>query len=408
MSEAVNLDEMRRHYDDEVRKAEKRQAKGNGSVHPAELPPGVGRFNPDGSPRDSGDRSTADPLPRDEEGDGEEDDGDAEAARKAEEQKRKAEADARAKLPPMPVTYTEAWLAKQTIAPAVFLVADLLPIGAYVFSAPPKIGKTWLVMSLCRAVVTGGLFGGRLPCTKGKVLHLDLEGNKRRGKKRQAILRDGELASDDYAIAHEWPRMGAGGLELLEVKILQEKLKLVVVDVWACFRAMRPKNADPYQHDHDNAKLVAELAERTGCVIILVHHNRKSEADDFVNEASGSTGLPGGVDGSLSLKRGRGETDAVLKAVGRDLEEAVELAMSFKGGVWSILGDAAEVMMGKTRQAIHSALCFAGKPMKPAEVAERTDLKRELVKKTLQRMLAAGTVKVDANGGYRPAETGTA
>ena len=83
-----------------------------------------------------------------------------------------------------------------------------------------------------------------------------------------------------------------------------------------------------------------------------------------------------------------------MKATGRDIEEK-ELALSFKDGVWTILGDAAEVLMSKTRQTIYSALCFAGKPMKPAELAEVVGLKPDLVRQTLVRMLRDGTVKAD-------------
>ena len=38
--------------------------------------------------------------------------------------------------------------------------------------------------------------------------------------------------------------------------------------------------------------------------------------------------------------RKRGQADAVMKITGRDIDEQ-ELAMSFKGGLWTILGNAA-------------------------------------------------------------------
>ena len=123
-------------------------------------------------------------------------------------------------------------------------------------------------------------------------------------------------------------------------------------------------------------------------MIVLTHHNRKTPDADWVNDATGSSGLAGGVDTLLSIRRGRGSADAVLKVTGRDIIDEVELAMSFKDGVWTILGDALEILMGKTRQTIHSLLCFRKAPMSPKEIAEETELPRETVKKALHACCA--------------------
>lgn len=300
-------------------------------------------------------------------------------------------------LPPLPLTETEAQIAKKPIAPARFVVDGLLPVGLALCSAPPKIGKTWLNCGLARAVATGDLFAGARKVRKGPVLFLDLEGNDRRSQQRYAAIRTGE-ASSDLHIAYSWPPMPEG-LELLELKIMSLKAALVIVDVWALFRSPRPRNADPYQHDLTSARAVKEVADRTGCAIVLTHHNRKQEAADWASEASGSAGLTGGCDTLLSLSRKRGSADAVMKITGRDVEDQ-ELALAFKDGRWTILGGAVEVLMSQTRQTLHSALAFHGRPMKPAQLAEETGLSRDLVKKTLQRMLRDGTVKADTSGAY--------
>ena len=304
----------------------------------------------------------------------------------------------------VPTFTTETELAGKLLLPPTFIVHGILPVGSALLSAPPKVGKTWFNFALARSVATGALFCSNRTVAQGPVLFLDLEGNDRRAKARSATVRGDGAPSDNFKMIHEWPRMDQGGLELLQAAILKEKAKLSIVDIWSCFRAYRPKSADPYQWDHDQAKLVSQVAADTQSVILLTHHNRKTPDADWVNDATGSSGTAGGVDTLLSLGRGRGSADAVLRVTGRDIMDEVELAMSFKDGRWTILGDALEVLMGRTRQTIHSLLCFRKAPMSPKEIAEETELPRNAVKKALARMLSDGTVSV-TNGRYQPRES---
>jgi 5S rRNA maturation endonuclease (ribonuclease M5) len=188
------------------------------------------------------------------------------------------------------VIRSEAELAVMDIKPAKHLVQGLIPIGLTMLSAPPKIGKTWLEMALGRAVASGCLFCGSLQVQQGPFLLLDLEGNDRRAKTRLQIVRGSGMPSPDLHVAHVWPPMGSGGLELLEEAIERHGYVGVGIDIWAKFRPPRPKNADAYQHDYETAKLVHDLAHRRGVAIILIHHNRKAADGDWLNEVSGSAG----------------------------------------------------------------------------------------------------------------------
>jgi hypothetical protein len=173
------------------------------------------------------------------------------------------------------------------------------------------------------------------------------------------------------------------------------------------FRPARPKNADAYQHDYDTMRLLHGLAHELDLAIVVVHHNRKAADADWLNEISGSQGIAAAADTIITISRERGSADAVLEASGRDLEE-VELAMNFdvSTGCWTILGDAAEHRMNKTRRVIFDCLERAPRPLTPKEVAEETDLPADNVRKTLRRMLKDGSVRADS-GRYTPAPSGT-
>jgi hypothetical protein len=95
--------------------------------------------------------------------------------------------------------------------PVKFVAHPMLPPGLAVLSAPPKLGKTWLVMGLAHAVATGNPFAGYAATDQGDVLLLDLEGNPRRAQKRFRAVRQGEAAPKNLEIAHDWPRMDKGG-----------------------------------------------------------------------------------------------------------------------------------------------------------------------------------------------------
>ena len=61
------------------------------------------------------------------------------------------------------------------------------------------------------------------------------------------------------------------------------------------------------------------LADRFGITILLVHHTRKAGANDPFAMISGTTGLSGGVDGSLVLlKPDRQDHHAILYVTGRE------------------------------------------------------------------------------------------
>jgi hypothetical protein len=287
------------------------------------------------------------------------------------------------------------------LPPAEFVVRDILPVGLAVLSAPPKVGKTWFDMSLAEAVAHGDPFAGCKPTDPGDVLLLDLEGNRRRAQSRLRRLRQGGKPPGSLDVANDWPRMDLGGLDMIrEWAGARRRPRLVVIDIWVKFRPPRPKNADSYQHDYDCVKRVQELAHELGVAIVIVHHNRKAADADWLNEISGSQGIAGGADTIVIIRRDRAAADAVLHVSGRDVEEQ-ELALRFDKDTcrWSIIGDAAEHRMSETRRRVFDLLQGQG-PMTPKAVAEELGIKRELAKKTLQRMLKDGALKAVPGGSY--------
>jgi hypothetical protein len=104
---------------------------------------------------------------------------------------------------------------------------------------------------------------------------------------------------------------------------------------------VRPRN----QRDYRIGSALKTISdEHQGVTLLTNHHDRKAQADDFVDSVSGSHGLAGAADALIVIARPRSERAGVLKLTGRDIPEA-EYAVIFDGADWAIdgadLGEAA-------------------------------------------------------------------
>ncbi|WP_324668943.1 bifunctional DNA primase/polymerase [Geochorda subterranea] len=300
----------------------------------------------------------------------------------------------------------------------------ILPEGLNILAGKPKLGKSWLCLQLALAIGSGKDLGGFKVAEQGEALYLALEDNPRRLKSRILKLRgpgieiiggkirllnlEWDAPSTTY-LALTWPRIGEGGVEELERWLDHHpRTRLVIIDVFDRFRPRLAKkdSANIYREDYASTEQLKQLASDRQIAILLVHHTRKADASDWLDEVSGSTGLTGSVDTTWVLKRARGKADAELLVTGRDVEEqAWALSVDRETGLWRILGKAEEFRRTKQEDEILAALRHG--PATPAEIARRLSLSRTTVKVRLYRYAERGIVKSDANGRYYIADTGS-
>ena len=283
------------------------------------------------------------------------------------------------------------------LPPPRWAIPGILPEGLTLLAGKPKQGKSWLALSAALSIAAGGVALGTQPVSQGEVFYLALEDNARRlqGRARQLLSSmSGVPNGMDFAL--DWPRLGDGGLALLEEYVkAHPTLRLVVIDTWA--RVAPPsgkRRSSQYEGDYEALIPLKQLADTYHVSILAVHHLRKTGSSDVLDEITGSIGMTGAVDGTLILKRERGQLDATLFVTGRDIECEQHLALSFDAttALWSVVGNAEEVGRSRERQQILDLLAEQPEGMSPREVAEALEKNYHTTRSLLRKMEEAGEV----------------
>ena len=252
-----------------------------------------------------------------------------------------------------PTLLSAAELKTMRFDPIKFVVPGYIVEGLTLLAGKPKIGKSWLLLHAAIAVARGGFTLGDTHCPEGDVLYCALEDNPRRLRSRMAkLIGDGEQTSwpPRLNFVCEMPRLADGGVDFIKDWIEQAKHpRLIVVDTLAMVRSPKGREQTQYEADYGSVMALRALANQHNVAIVLVHHLRKAEAEDAFDTISGTLGLTGAPDTVIVIRRD--PTGTTLHARGRDIVE-IEKAVQFNKDscVWTILGDAAEVIRRTQRR----------------------------------------------------------
>lgn len=289
--------------------------------------------------------------------------------------------------------------------PLKWAVKRYIPEGLIILAGRPKLGKTWLAYSTAVAIATGGKVLG-VDCEQGDVLQYSLEDNFRRAKSRILALLPPKLgvprpSLDRLTIRTDAPTMDRGFMkEVTEWYSRAENPRLLIIDTHAKIKEQRRGNQDPYLSDYSAIVPLQEFSGEHGLTTILVTHLRKMESTsgDPIEQVSGTSGITGAADMIMVLDRD--QSGAKLYGRGRDAEE-YEVAMQFDGGLWTVLGDAADLAQSENKRKILAALRCADASMSPGDLAKETGIKSGTISTTLARMAEEGLVQKYGFGVWR-------
>ena len=213
------------------------------------------------------------------------------------------------------VTMTELYDTVYESKPPV--IDGLIQNGTYIFAGAPKIGKSFLMAQLAYHVATGKPLWG-YDIHQGTVLYLALEdGHERLQKRMYRMVGVEDVGNLHFAINAK--QLG-NGLDAQLEKFVREHpdTRLIIIDTLQKVRELSGE-AYSYCDDHQIIGQLKQLADRFQLCMLIVHHTRKSPANDEFDRISGTTGIYGCADGAFVLsKERRTDSAATLSISGRD------------------------------------------------------------------------------------------
>jgi hypothetical protein len=229
-----------------------------------------------------------------------------------------------------------AWLNSQVFPPLAYAVPGLIPEGSVLLVGAPKIGKSWLALSIALAAADGGKALG-LDVPKRPVLFAALEDGDRRLQDRcRRLLADDPIPPEFQYLTRVEPGRIA---DTIAAWVQFQAEPLVVLDTLGKVLPPALQNETTYQRDYRVGSALKRIVDNSpGATLLVNHHQRKAGAEDFVDAVSGTAGLAGAADTVIVLSRNRQEAAGLLKVTGRDVAEG-EYAVTFKdGAVWELDG----------------------------------------------------------------------
>ena len=197
------------------------------------------------------------------------------------------------------------------------VIDGLLQNGTYIFAGAPKVGKSFLMAQLAYHVATGQKLWD-YEVRQGTVLYLALEdGYERLQARMYRMFGVDGTPNLHFAIAAK--QLG-NGLDAQLEKFVREHpdTRLIIIDTLQKVRELSGE-AYSYRDDYQIIGQLKQLADKFKLCLLIVHHTRKSPANDEFDRISGTTGIYGCADGAFVLsKEHRTDSTATLSISGRD------------------------------------------------------------------------------------------
>jgi hypothetical protein len=304
-----------------------------------------------------------------------------------------------------------AWLTGQDFPPLAYAVNGLIPEGLCLLVGPPKAGKSWLTLGLLLAIASGGEALSHIKAAPARrVFYLALEDGDRRMQDRcRALLGPGE---EIPALFHYQTRI-MPGMVLPTVNAWMRRhpdTAMVVIDTLGKVMPPAQIGESAYQRDYRVGSALKALADaRPGLAVVVLHHDRKATAEDFVDSVSGTHGLAGAADTVLVLCRKRQSPEGTLKVTGRDVPEAEYALKVADGKAWQLDGTdlRAAAAMARTRDESRSlgdksgdVLAFVNKHPGVVPAAAAVDVFGDEAYQYLKRLADSGRIARAGRGKY--------
>jgi hypothetical protein len=276
-----------------------------------------------------------------------------------------------------------------------WLVVGRLPIGGLgMIAGKPKAGKSTLARCLALAVARGTPWLG-FDTTQGCVLYLALE--EKRAEVREHFRDLGATDQDPvYILCAAAP---IDGLARLRREVERRRPALIIVD--PLFKFVRVPDSNDYATVTTALEPILTLARESGACVLIVHHLGKGEQRVGADAILGSTAIFGAVDTALLLRRG--ETYRTLETVQRYGEDLAEITLGLDPVTRTVTAGPprAEAEQADAARDLLAHLAGLTTPVTEAELDGAIECRRQIWKRALRTLVAAGQITRTGRGARR-------
>ena len=241
-------------------------------------------------------------------------------------------------------------LQEKEFAPTYFAVNDMIPEGYTVIAAPPKTGKSWLMLDMCLKVAKGEQFLG-FDTNQSDTLYFALEDGDKFEQERLNIVCPEDAPTNCRFVFQGTVPLAEGFIFQLDALIKKyPQTRLVVIDTLSYVQHRQTKGESAYQCDSRTGRDIKEYADEKGIAIVVVTHTTKMiHAEDELSNVSGTNGVTAPADAIVVLKKEkRTDTNATMFVIGRKVRMSThDINFNAKSCLWEYNG---ETEMGDSDQ----------------------------------------------------------
>ena len=286
-------------------------------------------------------------------------------------------------------------LLKKELKEPEWTIKNFLPKGLCIFIGKHKSGKSYLSLQIAINAAVGTALFKNYECKPTNTLYLGFEDSETRIHRR--LIEIEAVPTKKLRIQTDYPR-GVAGLEALKTLFKgYPETKLIIIDTLGRFQ--RGVDWNDYGQTTEYAGEIQRYAIDNDATILMVHHARKSEAEDFTENSLGSQGFVAAADTIMYLNKKRGMADAYLHATGRDFGDW-EIALRQKDYGFDLIGEGKEFRMSHERHEIYEILKDEGDLIGPKDIAAMLGKNYGAVRYLLMQMVNDGEIKNPKRGFY--------
>lgn len=223
-----------------------------------------------------------------------------------------------------------------------YAVQNMIPEGETVIAAPPKTGKSWLMLDMCLKVAEGKQFLG-FDTKQSDTLYLALEDGDSFEQERLNIVTGGAPAPKNFhfVFSNVMPMNEGFLLQLEELLKIFPQVKVVVIDTLQFIKYRQGKSESAYECDYRTGRDLKEFAEKNHLAIVVVTHTTKMiHIEDEMSNVSGTNGVTGAADSVIVLsKEKRTDKEAKMFITGRKVRQSMHnITFSDTECQWTYVG----------------------------------------------------------------------